>query len=110
MKGMKGTHKMPNGMMMKDRDMEAMMAMKMKKKKGIDRAVEAIGPKYDAMFAEHSSATPNAKAPLGEGGRFAALEQKLAKKGAKSPGALAAWIGRKKLGKAKFQKLAAAGR
>lgn len=55
-------------------------------------------------------ATPNAKAPLGEGGRFAALKQKLGHKGIKDPGALAAFIGRKKLGKAKFQGLAAKGR
>jgi hypothetical protein len=34
----------------------------------------------------------------------------LEKKGVKDPGALAAYIGRKKLGKAKFQSLAAKGR
>lgn len=55
-------------------------------------------------------AKPNAKAPLGQGGRFAALKQKLAKRGVKDPAALAAWIGRKKYGKEKFQKLAAKGR
>lgn len=55
-------------------------------------------------------AKPNAKAPLGEGGRFAALEQKLEKKGSRSPGGLAAWIGRKKLGKKRFQSLAAKGK
>ena len=32
------------------------------------------------------------------------------KQGARDPRALAAWIGRKKLGKAKFQSLAAKGR
>jgi hypothetical protein len=43
---------------------------------------------------------------LGGGGRFAALEGKLAAKpGIKNPGALAASIGRKKYGKAKFQNL-----
>ena len=47
---------------------------------------------------------------VGGGGRFAKLKGKLAKRGAKSHGALAAWIGRKKLGKKKFQKLAAKGR
>jgi len=51
-----------------------------------------------------------AKAKLGTGKRFAALKGKLAKKGAKNPGALAAWIGRKKYSKAKMAKLSAAGR
>lgn len=56
------------------------------------------------------SATPDKNAPLGEGGQFAYLKQKFAKQGKRNPGGLAAWIGRKKLGKAKFQKLAAEGR
>jgi hypothetical protein len=47
---------------------------------------------------------------LGGGGRFAALTEKLQKRGAKNPRALAAWIGRKKYGKRKFQQLSAAGR
>lgn len=50
------------------------------------------------------------KKKLGTGKRFKALTKKLRKKGAKSPGALAAWIGRKKYGKAKFAKLSAKGR
>lgn len=57
-----------------------------------------------------AKAKPNAKAPLGQGGRFAALKGKLASKGATNPGALAAWIGRKKYGKKKFQGLAAKGK
>lgn len=44
------------------------------------------------------------------GSKFKALTKKLAKKGAKNPKALSAWIGRKKMGKAAFQKKAAAGR
>lgn len=48
--------------------------------------------------------------PLGTGERFRRLKSKLAKRGARNPGALAAWIGRKKYGKKKFQQLAAAGR
>ena len=44
------------------------------------------------------------KAKLGSGKRFAALKKKV------GSAALAAHIGRKKHGKAKFQKLAAAGR
>lgn len=48
---------------------------------------------------------------VGGGGRFQALKEKLAAKGdVSNPGAVAASIGRKKLGKARFQKLAAAGR
>jgi hypothetical protein len=43
---------------------------------------------------------------LGGGGRFAKLEDSLKGK-VSNPGAVAASIGRKKLGKAKFQKLAA---
>lgn len=51
------------------------------------------------------------KAPLGSGGRFAALKKTLSNRpGVKDPAALAAAIGRKKLGKERFQKLAAAGR
>lgn len=54
---------------------------------------------------------PNRKAPLGQGGRFAALKASIAKRGGvRNPGAVAAAIGRKKYGKARFQKMAAAGR
>ena len=50
-------------------------------------------------------------AKLGTGARFAALKSKLShRKGIRNPGALAAAIGRKKYGKAKFQSLAAKGR
>jgi hypothetical protein len=56
-------------------------------------------------------ATANANAPLGEGGRFAAMKKRLAARaGVESPGALAAFIGRKKYGKKRFQALAAKGR
>ncbi len=56
-------------------------------------------------------AKPNKNAPLGQGGRFAALKQDIAAKGGVSdPGAVAAAIGRKKYGKAKFQKMAAKGK
>ena len=49
-------------------------------------------------------------ARLGSGARFAALKAKLASKGAHDPGALAAYIGRKRYGKAKFTALAASAR
>lgn len=47
---------------------------------------------------------------LGGGGRYEKLVRSLESRGAKDPGALAAYIGRKKLGKKKFQSLAAKGR
>jgi len=47
--------------------------------------------------------------PPGEGGRFKKLKKELGGKGAKDPAALASWIGRKKYGKGKFQKMATAG-
>jgi len=50
---------------------------------------------------------------LGGGGRFARLKASIASakgKKARDPGAVAAAIGRKKYGKAKFQKMAAKGR
>jgi hypothetical protein len=50
------------------------------------------------------------KGKLGGGTRFKRLSKALAARGAKSPGALSAWIGRKKYGKARFQKMAAKGR
>jgi hypothetical protein len=51
-----------------------------------------------------------AKARLGSGKRFAGLKRSLARKGARNPGALAAWIGRKKHGAKKMAKMAARGR
>jgi len=50
------------------------------------------------------------KPPLGSGERFKQLTRKLAAQGAENPKALAAWIGRRKYGKARFQQLAAKGR
>lgn len=54
-------------------------------------------------------AKPNANAPLGQGGRFAAMEKSLQGK-VKNPAAVAAAIGRKKYGASKMAKMAAAGR
>lgn len=51
------------------------------------------------------------KPKLGSGKRFSALKAKLVgRKGVKDPAALAASIGRKKYGPAKFAAMAAAGR
>jgi HK97 family phage prohead protease len=47
---------------------------------------------------------------LGTGARFAALKSKLSSKGASDPGALAAYIGRKKFGRARFTSLASKAR
>lgn len=45
-------------------------------------------------------------APLGSGGRFQALKEKLGRrKGVHNPGALAAWIGRRKYGAKRFAAL-----
>jgi len=53
-----------------------------------------------------------AKAKLGSGARFKAVSKSIQKKGKskKAADAIAASIGRKKYGKKKFQKMAAAGR
>lgn len=50
------------------------------------------------------------KPKLGTGKRFAQLSSKLNKQGASNPGALAAFIGRKKFGAKKFGKLSAKGK
>lgn len=56
-------------------------------------------------------AKPNASAPLGQGGRFAALKQKLSgESGVSDPGALAAALGRRKYGAPRMAKMAAAGK
>lgn len=50
------------------------------------------------------------KPKLGSGKRFATLTKTLAKKGARNPKALAAYIGRKKYGAKKMAALSAKGR
>lgn len=50
------------------------------------------------------------KPKLGSGKRFASLKRSLSRKGVKSPGGLAASIGRKKFGAKRMAKLAARGR
>jgi hypothetical protein len=50
------------------------------------------------------------KPKLGSGKRFSSLKRSLKRKGAKNPGALAAYLGRKKYGGRKMSKLAAKGR
>lgn len=55
-------------------------------------------------------AKPNSKAPLGQGGRFAAIEEKARKSGARNPAAVAAAAGIAKYGKKKMTSMAKAGR
>ena len=55
-------------------------------------------------------AKPNPKAPLGQGGRFAAVEASARKSGARNPAAVAAAVGRAKYGAKKMGQLAAKGR
>lgn len=50
------------------------------------------------------------KPKLGTGKRFSQLKGKLARKGASNPGALAAWIGRKKYGSKRMGNLSGKGR
>jgi len=50
------------------------------------------------------------KPKLGTGERFRRLVRQLAARGMRNPRALAAWIGRRKYGRKRFQQLAAAGR
>lgn len=60
---------------------------------------------------ETTGGNPGKKPKLGTGARFAALEKKLAVRGdIKNSAAVAAYIGRKKFGKKRFQKLAVKGR
>lgn len=64
-----------------------------------------------AVKKKSSGSSPQKKKPkLGSGERFKQLKSKLAKKGAKDPGALAAWIGRKKYGKKKMGAISGKGR
>ncbi len=67
--------------------------------------------RYDVNRPFESMNLDENKPKLGSGKRFAKLERTLShKKGIKDPAAVAASIGRKELGKGRFQKLAAAGR
>jgi phage head maturation protease len=65
---------------------------------------------FEAAAGDPEGGVSRAMPKLGTGARFAKLKKSLASKGASDPGALAAYIGRKKFGKAKFGKLAGAAR
>jgi len=72
--------------------------------KSTPKGAKLPGHVADTRKGPTMAAAPNSKAPLGQGGRFAAVAAKTG-----SP-ALAAFIGRKKYGKAKFQSLAKKGK
>ena len=61
-------------------------------------------------LVEISKMTKMKKNKLGTGTRFKQLTSKLSRQGVKNPNALAAFIGRKKYGKKRFQQLAAKGK
>jgi hypothetical protein len=66
--------------------------------------------RYDVNRPFESMNLDERKAKLGSGARFAKLERSLShQKGIRDPGAVAASVGRKALGKKRFQKLAVAG-
>lgn len=66
---------------------------------------------WEVIAEEISNLEEGRKAKLGSGARFKKLEKELKHdKGVKDPGALAAWIGRKKYGKKRFAKLSAGGK
>ena len=56
---------------------------------------------YERAAAEH---------PVGEGSRFKAVEASARASGARNPAAVAAAVGRRKYSKARFQKMAQAGK
>lgn len=64
----------------------------------------------DLGLKDGGKVKPNMKAPLGQGGRFAAVAAAAKKSGARNPNAVAAAVGRKKYGAKKMAKMAAAGR
>jgi HK97 family phage prohead protease len=65
---------------------------------------------FEAAAGDADGPAASRAAKLGSGARFKKLKASLAAKGARDPGALAAHIGRKKYGKAKFMSLAAKAR
>lgn len=69
------------------------------------------GQKIKPGSLKGGKSEPSAKAKMGSGKRFKALEKKLSKeKGVYDPAGLAAALGRAKVGSSKMSKMAAKGR
>lgn len=76
-----------------------------------DLARVIAGGKPAKKMPLHLTAKPDPKAKLGQGGRFAAVEESVAKEpGVRNPAALAAAIGRKAHGAREMASLAAKGK
>ncbi len=77
--------------------------MAVKKKGSLPPWLQDAAARKVAKMKKSGKKKPNPHAPVGAGGRFAALSQNLAgKKGVTDPKALAAAIGRRKYGNSKF--------
>jgi len=76
---------------------------------GIDMA-DIAAAEADLGWGDGNPEPVSRAAKLGSGARFAALKSKLAARGVRDPGALAAHIGRRKYGKQRFHALATAAR
>lgn len=72
--------------------------------------MSAMGNLMAGKKRKKRKAKPNPSAPLGQGGRFAAIEAKARASGARNPAAVAAAAGIKKYGKKRMARMAAAGR
>lgn len=76
----------------------------------MSRMREIRGAMSIASSAPQARSKAQAKPPLGTGQRFRQLEGSLSKRGVRDPGALAAYIGRKKYGNKGFAALSRGGR
>lgn len=79
-------------------------------KKKMTTTKKAAVKKATVKKAETAYKKAKKTSKLGAGKRFAAMTSLLKAKGAKSPKALAAWIGRRKYGAKKMASMATAGR
>ena len=93
-----------------------MMMNEGKKKEMMEHAIKGMahgivsGMMMEKGEHEMGSQQKEGSPPLGSGERFRRLKEKLKRRGATNPGALAAWIGRKKYGNKKFQEMSSHGK
>ena len=97
-------------MAMKKVKAKAMKHKKVKPEKGESKDHELSESNNFEAQEDKKKRIRHKKPKLGSGKRFAQLKNKLGAKGAKNPGALTAWIGRKKYGAKRFAKLSAKGK